>query len=35
MLFAMSKGKTLIVKSDNLQNNLVYTKTDKELQGIQ
>jgi len=33
ILFAMSIGKTRIVKSDNLQNNLVYTKTGKELQG--
>jgi len=35
ILFAMSMGKTRIVKSDNLQHNLLYTKTGKELQGIQ
>jgi len=35
ILFAMNIGKTCIVKSDNLQNNLVYTKTGKALQGGQ
>jgi len=35
IIFAMSIGKTRIVKSDILQNNLVYTKTGKELQGGQ